>query len=105
MNIHGQYDNTHTHELGSLNHNKGVEHRWNISGTVAQEKQHHQIPSESRGCAIFCSLERHVWYAREGYGGANAVQSPTLVEWGLTKDSRHLSSCQMTHVLINIANQ
>ena len=41
----------------------------------------------------------------ERYGGANAIQSPKLVDWDLTKDSRHLSSCQMTHVSNNIANQ
>ena len=80
MNIHGQYDNIHKLKLGPLNDNKGVEHLWNVSGTVAQAKQHHQIPSESRGWTIFCSLERHVWYAREGYGGANAVKSPKLVD-------------------------
>ena len=33
------------------------------------------------------------------------IQSPKLVDLDLTKDSRHLSSCQMTHVLNNIANQ
>ena len=45
MNIHGQYDNIHKFKLGPLNNNKGVEHLWNISGIVAQAKQHHQIPS------------------------------------------------------------
>ena len=35
----------------------------------------------------------------------NAIQSPKLVDYDLTKDSRHLSSGQMTHVLNNIANQ
>ena len=45
MNIHGQYDNIHKLKLGPLNDNKGVEHLWNISGTVAHAKQHHQIPS------------------------------------------------------------
>ena len=69
-------------------------------------------PSETKialagagGGRFFCSRERHVWYAREGYGDANAIQSPKLVDCDLTKDSRHLSSCQMTHVLNNIANQ
>ena len=57
------------------------------------------------GGRFFRSRERHVWYAREGYGGANAIQSPKLVDYDLTKDSRHLSSCQMTHVLNSIANQ
>ena len=47
------YDNIHKPKLGPLNDNKGVEHLWNISGTVAQAKQHHQIPSESRGCTLF----------------------------------------------------
>ena len=54
---------------------------------------------------FFGSRERHVWYAREEYRDANATQSPTLVDWDLIKDSRHLLSCQMTHVLNNIANQ
>ena len=62
-------------------------------------------PSRCRGWVFFCSLKRHVWYARGGYGGANAVQRSKLVDWDLTKYSRHLSSCQMTHVLKNIANQ
>ena len=69
-------------------------------------------PSETKialagagGGRFFCSRERHVWYAREGYGDANAIQSPKLVDCDLTKDSRHLSSCQMTHVLNSIANQ
>ena len=44
------------------------------------------------GGRFFRSWERHVWYARGGYGGANAIQSPKLVDWGLTKDSRHLST-------------
>ena len=35
----------------------------------------------------------------------NAIQSPKLVDYDLTKDSRHLSSCQMTHVLNSIAKQ
>ena len=35
----------------------------------------------------------------------NAIQSPKLVDYDLTKDSRHLSSCQMTHVLDSIANK
>ena len=58
----------------------------------------------ARGGRFFCSRERHVWYARGGYGGANAIQSPKLVDCDLTKDSRHLSSCQMTHMQNNIAN-
>ena len=53
MNVHGQYDNIHKLKLGPLNDNKGVEHLWNASGTVAQAKQHRQIPSESRGWAFF----------------------------------------------------
>ena len=59
------------------------------------------------GVDVFLVVGRgmFIWHAREGYGGANAVQSPKLVDWGLTKDSRHLSSYQMTHVLKNIANQ
>ena len=105
MNVHGQDDNNHKLKLGPLNDNKGVEHLWNVSSTVAQAKQHDQIPSKSREWAIFCSLERHVWYAREGCGGGNAIQSLKLVDWDLTKDSRHLSSCQMTHVLNSIAKQ
>ena len=32
------------------------------------------------GGRFFRSRERHVWYAREGYGGANAIQSPKLVD-------------------------
>ena len=73
---------THIHKLklGPLNDNKGIEHLWNVSGTVAQAKKHHQIPSKSKGSAFFCSLERHVWYAREGYGSANAIQNPKLVD-------------------------
>ena len=43
-------------------------------------------------------------YAREGSGRIDAVQSPKLVDWDLTKDSRHFSSSQMTHVLNNVAN-
>ena len=35
----------------------------------------------------------------------NAIQSPKLVDYDLTNDSRHLSSCQMTHVLNRLANQ
>ena len=57
------------------------------------------------GGRFFHSRERHDWYAREGDGGANAIQSPKLVDYDLTKDSRHLSSCQMTHVLNSAANQ
>ena len=41
------------------------------------------------GGKFFGSRKRHVWHAREGYGGANAVQSPKLVDWRLTKDARH----------------
>ena len=47
------YNNVHKLKLGPLNDNKGIEHLWNISGTVAQVKQHHQIPSESRGWPFF----------------------------------------------------
>ena len=36
---------------------------------------------------------------------SNAIQSPKLVDYDLTKDSRHLSSCQMTHVPNSIAKQ
>ena len=57
------------------------------------------------GGQFFHSRERHVWDTREGYGGANAIQGPKLIDCDLTKDSRHLSSCQMTHVLNSIANQ
>ena len=35
----------------------------------------------------------------------NAIQSPKLVDYDLTKDSRHLSGCQMTHLLNSIAKQ
>ena len=34
---------------------------------------------------FFHSREGHVWYAREGYGGANAIQGPKLVDYDLTK--------------------
>ena len=53
----------------------------------------------------FGSRETHVWHAREGYGGADAVQSPKSVDWDLTQDSRYLSSYEMTCMLKNIANQ
>ena len=39
------------------------------------------------GWRFFGSRERHAWHAREGYGSANAVQSPKLVDWDPTKDS------------------
>ena len=48
---------------------------------------------------LFGSRERHVWYVRGGYGGVDTVQSPKLVDWDLRKDSRQLSSYQMSHVL------
>ena len=38
------------------------------------------------GERLFRSRERHVWYAREGYGGATAIQSPKLVGCVLTKE-------------------
>ena len=57
------------------------------------------------GGRFFRSRERYVWYARERYGDANAIQSPKFVDCGLPKDSRHLSGCQMTHVLNSIAKQ
>ena len=62
-------------------------------------------PSQCRGGRFFGSRKRHVWYAREGYEGANSVQSPKLVDWGLTRYSIHLNSYHMTHVLKNIVNQ
>ena len=40
----------------------------------------------SGGGQFFHSREKHIWYAREGYGGVNVIQSPKLVDWGLTKD-------------------
>ena len=117
MKIQGQYYNTQIPDLGPLNDNKGVGHLWNISSAVAHAKEHLQIPSNCRRLGLFIrflasagdwqffrSGERRVWYAQEGFGGANAIQSPTLAGWDLTKDSRHSSSCQMTHVLNNIAN-
>ena len=58
-----------------------------------------KCPSRCRGWTIFQSRERHVSYAREGYGDGNAIQSPKLVDCGLIKDSSHLSSCQVTPVL------
>ena len=61
--------------------------------------------SSTGGGRFFGGQERHVWHAREEHGSANAVQSPKLVDWDLTKDPRYLNSYQMTHVLKNIANQ
>ena len=37
------------------------------------------------GGRFFGGRERCVWRAREGHGGADAVQSPKLVDWDLTK--------------------
>ena len=91
MKIHGQYDNTHKLKSGPLNDNKGVEHLWNISHAVTQAKQLCQIP------------ERDIWYGREEYRGAYAVQSPTLVDRDPRKVSRHLSIYQMTLIPKNIA--
>ena len=42
------------------------------------------------GVSMFCSWERHVWCAPEGYGGANAIQSPKEVDWDLTKGVKAL---------------
>ena len=67
-------------------------------------EQKHALAGAGGG-RYFGSRERHVWYAREGGGGADAVQSPNLVDSDLKQNSRHLSSCQMTHVLNNMANQ
>ena len=53
MKIQGQYDNTDKPNVGLLNDNKGVEHLWNISGAVAHAEEHHEIPRECRGLAIF----------------------------------------------------
>ena len=66
-------------------------------------EQKYALASAGGGC-FFGSRERHVWYAREGCGGVNTIQSPKLVDWDLTKDSRHLNSFRKTHVLNNIAN-
>ena len=85
MKIQGQYDNTHKSSLGLLNDNKEVDHLWNISGAVTQAKEHHQIPSKCRGLTFFHSQERYVWCAWARYGGADAIQSPKIVYWDLTK--------------------
>ena len=61
--------------------------------------------ANAAGWQFVASRERHIWHAQERYGGTDAIQSPKLVDWDLTKDSRHLSSYQMTHALMNIANQ
>ena len=39
---------------------------------------------------FFDSRERCVWRAREGYGGANATQSPKSVDWDLTREYKTL---------------
>ena len=70
-----------------------------------EPSNHLKTPQLVQGVGDFGSRGRHVWYAREGYGGANAIQSPKLVDCVLTKDSRHLNSCQKIHVLNNTANQ
>ena len=42
---------------------------------------------------------------RDAAGGANAAQSPALVNWDLRKSSRQLSIYQMTHKLNNLVSQ
>ena len=64
MKIQRQYDNTQIPNLGLLHDNTGVEHLWDISSSVAQAKEDHQIPSECRGLAFCCNGERCVWYAQ-----------------------------------------
>ena len=45
------------------------------------------------------------WHASEGQGGANLVQSQSLVDLEPKKDSRQLKINQMTHVLKNIGSK
>ena len=39
---------------------------------------------------FFRSRESHAWYDQQVWGGANAIQSQTLVDWNLTEEFKTL---------------
>ena len=72
---------------------------------MPQEPSKQKYLLSGAGCGrFFRSLERQSRHAWEVYGGVYAIQSPNLVDWDMRKDSRQLSSYQMSHVLQNIQN-